>query len=89
MFAEIDADIYLLVDGDDTYDASRSPELVAALLADDLDMVTAVRDDEGEIGAYRAVTSSGMRYSIGCSASFSASDPAMRSPVTARCRDVS
>jgi len=53
MFAEIDADIYLLVDGDDTYDASRSPELVAALLADDLDMVTAVRDDEGEIGAYR------------------------------------
>jgi glycosyltransferase involved in cell wall biosynthesis len=53
MFAEIDADIYIMVDGDATYDAARAPELVAALVADDLDMVTAVRDDEGEAAAYR------------------------------------
>jgi len=53
MFAEVDADIYIMVDGDATYDASRAPELVAALVADDLDMVTAVRDDEGEAAAYR------------------------------------
>jgi len=53
MFAEIDADVYIMVDGDATYDARRAPELVAALVADDLDMVTAVRDDEGEAAAYR------------------------------------
>jgi hypothetical protein len=53
MFAEIDADIYIMVDGDATYDASRAPELVAALVDDNLDMVTAVRDDEGETDAYR------------------------------------
>ena len=53
MFAEVDADIYIMVDGDATYDASRAPELVAALVADDLDMVTAVRDDEGQAAAYR------------------------------------
>ncbi len=53
MFAEVDADVYVMVDGDATYDARRAPELVAALDADDLDMVTAVRDDAGEPAAYR------------------------------------
>ncbi len=53
MFAEVDADVYVVVDGDATYDAGRAPELVAALVADDLDMVTAVRDDAGEPDAYR------------------------------------
>jgi Glycosyl transferase family 2 len=53
MFAEVDADIYVLVDGDATYDASRAPDLVAALVADNLDMITAVRDDDGHAAAYR------------------------------------
>ena len=53
MFAEVDADIYIMVDGDATYDASRAPEMVAALVGDNLDMVTALRDDEGEAAAYR------------------------------------
>ena len=53
MFAEVDADVYIMVDGDATYDASRAPEMVAALLGDNLDMVTALRDDEGEAAAYR------------------------------------
>jgi len=53
MFAEVDADIYVLVDGDATYDAASAPRLVAALDADDLDMVTAVRDDGGAAAAYR------------------------------------
>ena len=53
MFAEIDADVYVMVDGDATYDASRAPDLVETLIADDLDMVTAVRGDEGERTAYR------------------------------------
>jgi glycosyltransferase involved in cell wall biosynthesis len=53
MFAEIDADVYVLVDGDATYDASRAPELVEMLVGGDLDMVTAVRDHQGRGAAYR------------------------------------
>jgi glycosyltransferase involved in cell wall biosynthesis len=43
MFADIEADIYVMVDGDDTYDASLAPKLVEALLADRLDMVVGKR----------------------------------------------
>src|ERR1700721_649045 len=39
MFADIEADIYVLVDGDDTYDAASAPKLIERLLADGLDMV--------------------------------------------------
>jgi len=39
----IDADIYLIADGDGTYDASRAPELIAALENEHLDMVVGVR----------------------------------------------
>ncbi|SOE80780.1 Glycosyltransferase involved in cell wall bisynthesis [Caballeronia arationis] len=52
MFADIDADVYVLVDGDDTYDASAAPALVERLVEDVLDMVVARRvSDEQE--AYR------------------------------------
>jgi glycosyltransferase involved in cell wall biosynthesis len=53
MFAEIDADVFVLVDGDATYDAARAPELVAAIARDRMDMVTALRDDAGDERAYR------------------------------------
>ena len=53
MFAEIEADVYVLVDGDATYDVKSAPRLVASLLENDLDMVTAVREEEGREGAYR------------------------------------
>ena len=53
MFAEIDADIYVMTDGDATYDASRAPEMVAALVRDDLDVVTGIRDEEHRTAAYR------------------------------------
>lgn len=43
MFADIEADVFVLVDGDDTYDAAVAPELVAHLLGNGLDMVTARR----------------------------------------------
>ena len=43
MFADVDADVYLLVDGDDTYDASAAPALVSELLEGPYDMVTASR----------------------------------------------
>lgn len=52
MFADIDADIYLIVDGDGTYDASHAPRLVAYLVANGLDMVNCARVATGE-SAYR------------------------------------
>ena len=43
MFADVDADVFILVDGDDTYDAPSAPAMVRLLLDRQLDMVTAVR----------------------------------------------
>ena len=43
MFADIEADIFILVDGDDTYDAAAAPKLVRHLLDNGLDMITAKR----------------------------------------------
>ena len=43
MFADIDADIYVLVDGDDTYSAESAPGLVAELCAGPFDMVNGAR----------------------------------------------
>lgn len=45
MFADIDADIYVLVDGDNTYDASRAPELIQTLIVNELDMVIGSREE--------------------------------------------
>ncbi|MGH6877182.1 MAG: glycosyltransferase family 2 protein, partial [Rhizomicrobium sp.] len=53
MFADIEADVYIMVDGDDTYDADVAPELVSTLLEQRLDMVSARRVGEAE-NAYRA-----------------------------------
>src|SRR3954470_16367606 len=46
MFADVDADIYLLVDGDATYDAASAPRMIAALVDDRLDMVVGFRVDQ-------------------------------------------
>ena len=46
MFADVEADVYLLVDGDNTYDASASPAMARMLVADQLDMVTGTRVTE-------------------------------------------
>jgi hypothetical protein len=53
MFADVDADIYVLVDGDATYHAPSAPAMVALLLRDRLDMVVGARVDT-EVAAYRA-----------------------------------
>ena len=53
MFADIEADIYLMVDGDSTYDASFALKLVDKLLNDHLDMVIGCRIDAGEVENYR------------------------------------
>jgi len=43
MFADIDADIYVLVDGDNTYDAASAPRMIEKLVNDNLDMVVGTR----------------------------------------------
>jgi glycosyltransferase involved in cell wall biosynthesis len=52
MFADVDADIYVMADGDATYDASAAPALVQRLLDEQLDMVVGARRSEVEL-AYR------------------------------------
>src|SRR3954451_17794801 len=42
-FADIDADIYLLIDGDDTYDAAAAPAMIERLVTENLDQVVGVR----------------------------------------------
>ena len=53
MFNDIDADVYVMVDGDDTYDAARAPELVDRLVDENLDMVVGRRIETHQ-AAYRA-----------------------------------
>jgi glycosyltransferase involved in cell wall biosynthesis len=53
MFADVDADMYVLVDGDDTYYALSAPEMVKRMLSEQLDMVVGVRQTS-EVAAYRA-----------------------------------
>lgn len=45
MFADIDADFYIMADGDGTYDAADAPELLAATIDERLDMVVGNRKD--------------------------------------------
>ena len=51
--ADIEADVYVMVDGDDTYDASALPEMVRTLLEGPYDQVTGVRVASAK-GAYRS-----------------------------------
>lgn len=48
MFADVEADIYVMVDGDSTYDISAAPKLIERLAADHLDMVVGTRVDSAE-----------------------------------------
>jgi glycosyltransferase involved in cell wall biosynthesis len=52
MFADIEADVYVLVDGDATYDAPSAPGMIERLVNDHLDMVVGLRVDQ-EQAAYR------------------------------------
>lgn len=52
MFADIEADIYVLVDGDDTYHAASAPLMIERLRSEQLDMVVACRESD-EDTAYR------------------------------------
>ena len=64
MFADVDADIYVLVDGDATYDATSAPHMIETLLFDHLDMVVGFRVDQAE-AAYRPGHRTGNRMLTG------------------------
>jgi glycosyltransferase involved in cell wall biosynthesis len=64
MFNDIEADVYVLVDGDATYDAPSAPAMIAKLLADRLDMVVATRVDRDD-KAYRRGHRAGNRLLTG------------------------
>ncbi|HOY76536.1 MAG TPA: glycosyltransferase [Hyphomonadaceae bacterium] len=53
MFSDIEADVYVMVDGDATYDAASAPRLVSRLIETQADMVVGARITE-EKAAYRA-----------------------------------
>lgn len=53
MFSDIEADVYVMVDGDATYDAASAPRLVSRLVETQADMVVGARITE-EKAAYRA-----------------------------------
>lgn len=53
MFADIDADLYILVDGDATYDASAAPRMLNMAVDKNLDMVTGQRVTDRQ-DAYRS-----------------------------------
>ena len=52
MFADIDADVYVLVDGDDTYDAAAAADMVERLVEEGVDLLTA-RRIHTQASAYR------------------------------------
>ncbi len=52
MFADVDADLYVLVDGDATYDAPSAPRMIERLVNEHLDMVVGLRVDQAQ-AAYR------------------------------------
>jgi glycosyltransferase involved in cell wall biosynthesis len=63
-FADVDADVYLMVDGDDTYHAASAPALVSCLLDGHHDMVVGVRLAQAS-AAYRSGHAWGNRMLTG------------------------
>ena len=68
MFADVDADIYVLVDGDATYDAASIPGMIDMLASEHLDMVVGLRVDQAQ-AAWRPGHRAGNRLLTGFLAS--------------------
>lgn len=64
MFTDVDADLYVLVDADATYDAPSARPMIAHLLQHRLDMLVAVRVDDAQ-AAYRPGHRAGNRLLTG------------------------
>lgn len=65
MFADIEADVYVMTDGDETYHAPSAPVMVAKLVEDKLDMVVGTRLHSQVEGAFRAGHQLGNRLLTG------------------------
>jgi glycosyltransferase involved in cell wall biosynthesis len=55
MFNKVDSDVYIMVDGDDTYDLSRLHDMIAAVCGDEADMVVGNRLEKYTRGAFRPI----------------------------------
>lgn len=53
MFADVEADVFIMVDGDATYDAGAAKTMIDKLIDDRLDMVVGCRKENGDAGTYR------------------------------------
>jgi glycosyltransferase involved in cell wall biosynthesis len=53
MFRDVEADFYILVDGDGTYDAAMAPSMLSLALTERIDLVNCVRNSESQPAAYR------------------------------------
>lgn len=60
MFSDIDADIYVLIDGDATYDIRSAPKMIKTLIDEDMDMVIGMRK-ETDTACYRTGHKDGNR----------------------------
>ncbi len=69
MFADIEADVYVLIDGDDTYHAPSAPRMIHLLLAEQLDMVNGARITNSDT-AYRPGHQLGNKLLTGIAAYF-------------------
>ena len=58
----VDADVYLMADGDGTYAADAAPDLLERFLADDLDMLVGTRLESHAPGAFRGFHRLGNRW---------------------------
>ncbi|MFQ5955105.1 MAG: glycosyltransferase family 2 protein [Kiloniellales bacterium] len=66
MFADIDADLYVLVDGDNTYDVAAARRMVDLLVSENLDMVVGARTDTVDAAAFRRGHRFGNLFLSGC-----------------------
>lgn len=65
MFADIEADVYVMIDGDATYHAPSAPPMIAKLIDENLDMVVGTRLHTEEAGAFPAGHQFGNRLLTG------------------------
>jgi len=61
MFAKVDADYYIMIDGDDTYDTSDARKLLQPLIDDQADMVVANRLNSYDDKSFRSLHVAGNR----------------------------
>ncbi len=66
MFADVEADVYLMVDGDSTYQASVAPAMIQMLIDQQLDMVVGTRLMQHDDAAFRSGHHIGNRLLTGC-----------------------